>query len=174
VDRRNKLIGIAMHHRLAFAAVLLATVTGAAQTSKDVDALSSGAVLKNSEIQYVESGGLAGRTTEAHFMAADGRVTAGYRGPDLRAPEGMQMGTVDNDAYLALWRDADRLKVWTIQSPPKATGADLIEYELRIRQGSRSHVIRWNDANVSSGRIEEVAAWARRILAVAREYAAFK
>ena len=123
---------------------------------------------------YVESGGIAGRTTEAHFTAADGRVTAGYRGPDLRAPEGMQMGTVENQAYLALWPDAERLKLWTIQSPPKATGADLIEHELRIRQGTRSHVIRWNDANVSSGRIGDVEAWARRVLAVAREHAALK
>jgi hypothetical protein len=157
----------------AVAAVLLATVTCAGQTPGRGDVTSS-ALLNDSEIQYVESGGIAGRLTEAHFKAADGKVTAGYRGPDLRAPEGMQVGNVENVAYLALWREADRLNLWTMQNPPKASGADLIESELRIRQGTRTHVIRWNEGSMSTNKMSDVAAWARRVLAVARENAAFK
>lgn len=157
----------------ALAAVVLVTVTCAGQTPGRGD-VSSSAVLKDSEIQYVESGGIAGRTTEAHFKAADGKVTAGYQGPDLRAPEGMQVGNVESDAYLALWREADRLNLWIVKNPPKASGADLIESELRIRLGSRSHAIRWNEGSMSAGKMSDVAAWARRVLAVARENAAFK
>jgi hypothetical protein len=157
----------------ALGAVVFVTATCAGQTPGRGD-VSSSAVLKDSEIQYVESGGIAGRLTEAHFKAADGKVTAGYRGPDLRAPEGMQVGNVENDAYLALWREADRLNLWTIQNPPKASGADLIDSELRIRQGPRTHVIRWNEGSMSASKMGDVAAWARRVLAVAREYAAFR
>jgi hypothetical protein len=134
---------------------------------------SQSAVLDDSEIAYVESGGIAGRVHEAHFKAAAGGVTVGYRSPDIRAPDGTpQAGTVDGEAYVALWRDVDRLNLWSVTSPPRSVGADLIQHELRIRSGKRSHLIRWDEGTAASTRIRDVAAWAQRVLAVAREYAA--
>jgi hypothetical protein len=165
----------AMRQTLSLSLVLVATVTCAGQTGPSrVEAPSAEALLKDSGIHYVESGGIAGRVTEAQFEAVGARVTAGYRGPDLHAPEGLQKGTVDNDAYVALWREGERLNLWTIQAPRRGGGADLIESELRIRQGTRSHVIRWNETTATSDEVRDVAAWARRVLAVAREYAAFR
>jgi hypothetical protein len=161
---------------LSSVAMVCLTVTCAGQTGPSrVDAPSAGALLGDSEIRYIESGGIAGRTYEARFGAKDARVTAQYGGPDLRLPDGgLQAGTVENDAYVKLWREADRLNLWTIESPRKAIGADLIECELTIRLGTRSQVIRWNDVSAGADRIRAVAVWAKRVMAVAREYAAYR
>jgi hypothetical protein len=158
---------------LSCAAVLIATVTCAGQTGPaSVGPTNPATVLGDSEIHHSESGGIAGRVHEAHFRAAESGVTVEYRAPDLHFPSGSQTGTVDNDAYVALWREADRLDLWTLQSPRRSPGADLIQSELRIRQGTRTHVIRWDEASASSDRLRDVAAWGRRVLAVGREYAA--
>ena len=155
------------------AAILLATATCAGQAGPGSVAPSpTASPLKDSEIRYVESGGIAGRVHEAHFKATDGKVIAEYGAPDLRAPTGLQAGNVENDAYLALWREAERLDLWTLKDPAPSKGADMIQSELQIRLGSRSKVIRWDDEGAASGRLRDVAAWAKRVLATAREYAA--
>jgi hypothetical protein len=161
---------------LSCVALFLATATCAGQAGQG--GVGAGAPpsesLKDSEIRYTESGGIAGRVREARFTARDGKVIAEYGGPDLRAPEGLQAGNVENDAYVALWREAERLDLWTLASPAASKGADLVQSELTIRQGSRSKVIRWDETAAASDRLRDAAAWAQRVLEVAREYAALR
>jgi hypothetical protein len=159
---------------LSCAAIVITTVTCAGQTAPTrVGATPATALLNDSEIHYIESGGIAGRVHEARFQAADGRVTVQYRAPDLQSPGDMQAGTVDNDAYLALWREAERLDLWTLGSGRQSRGADLVQSELRLRQGKRTHEARWDQEHASSSeRLRAAATWARQVLAVAREYAA--
>jgi hypothetical protein len=155
--------------------MLLATATCAGQTGPgSVGSSPNASLVNDSEIRYVESGGIAGRVHEAHFKASDGKVIVEYGGADLRAPTGLQAGNVENDAYLALWREAERLNLWTLASPAPSKGADFIQSELTIRHGSRSKVIRWDDESASAGRLRDVAAWAKRVLAMARQYAAYQ
>ena len=161
------------HRWLYGVAVLASVVTCAGQTAPSrVDAPTAAALLADSEIQYVESGGFAGRTHEAHMQATNGRVEVRYRPPDVRGPDGTQAGVVDADVYVALWREADRLDLWTLESPRGSPGADLIQYELRIRRGTRAHVVRWDEGASLEGRLRDGAAWAQKVLATAREYAA--
>ena len=159
---------------LTCAALVITTVTCAGQTAPtNVGATAATALLNDSEIHYIESGGIAGRVHEARFKAANGRVTVEYRAPDLQFPEGLQAGTVDNDAYLALWREAERLDLWTLASGRPSRGADVVQSELRLLQGTRMHEARWDEEHASSSeRLRTTASWARRVLAVAREYAA--
>jgi hypothetical protein len=162
---------------LSWVAMLLATATCAGQAGPGgvgVGAPPTESPLKDSEIRYSESGGIAGRVREARFTASDGKVIAEYGGPDLRAPQGLQAGNVENDAYVALWREAERLDLWAVTSPAPSKGADLVQSELTIRQGSRSKVIRWDETSASSDRLRDAAAWAQRVVAVAREHAALR
>ncbi len=154
-------------------AVLASVVTCASQTAPTVIG-SDTTLLADSEIHYVESGGFAGRTREAQLAGSNGRVTARYRPDDVRGTVVLMEGAVESARYLELWREADRLDLWTLSSMPKSKGADMVQYEFRIRLGTRSHVIRWDDGTTLSSRLRDVAAFGQRVLSLAREVTTYR
>jgi hypothetical protein len=125
-------------------------------------------ILADSEITYVESGGIAGRLHQAHFAAKGSRVDVEYRPADPRAVRGTFTGTLEPDKYIELWRDLERFGVWTMTSSAKSRGADLREYELRLRLGLSRHTVRWDEGNERSDAIRRGAELGRRLLDVAR------
>jgi len=163
-------------HVLCCLAVVIFAVTCSGQTkpATTTNTPPSSDVLADSEIQYTASGGIAGRTQQAILRAENSRVEARYRPGDVRGSDAAQAGVVEPNAYLLLWRDLDRLNLWTIESAPRSRGADLIEHELRIRRGTRTHVIRWDDGLAPAGRLKDAAAFAQKVEGIAREYAAFR
>ena len=126
--------------------VLLAVAASSGQTaSVRLDQQSEKAILSDSEISYSESGGFAGRTRETRLIASRGVVTAEFRPAGSASTTPMLTTSVERDQYLALWEEAERIGIWTLVSPKKTPGADLVESELRVRLGLKSRVIRWND-----------------------------
>jgi hypothetical protein len=110
----------------------IACASGQPLPARDQPALASD-ILADSEVTYVESGGIAGRVHEAHFAAKGSRVEVAYRPADPRAGRGTFTGTLEPEKYIELWRDLERSGVWTMTSSPRSRGADLREHELRLR-----------------------------------------
>ncbi len=137
--------------------------SGPAPRPSDADVLSS------SELHYSESGGIAGRVHEATLTATGGRVSVSYR-PDRSGPADVALsGTLPAPRYLELWREAERMDAWSLASNRgPAGGADMIQHELRLRLGTRSHRVSWVEG-VSAMR--DASAFGRRILEAARDVA---
>ena len=151
------------------AGIVLATILACAagQTSPDrVRPAEEAAVLANSEMEYTDSGGFAGRVHRARLVATAGRVTVEYR-PAEPSQMALLRGTLEPNRYMELWREAERIGVWTMSSPPKSPGADMIESELRVRLDARSHVVRWQPEAAVPASVAGAVELGRRILAVA-------
>ena len=154
--------------RLRSIGVLLALAACSAQTAPSrVDQAAEAAVLADSEIHYRESGGFAGRVEEARLVASGGSVTIEYRASGLPPTTPMPSGgAMDKDEYLKLWNEAARIGFWTLVPPKKSSGADLIESELLLRLGSKSHQVEWNDGGTVG--VGEIARLGQRIFEAAR------
>lgn len=136
---------------------------GPAPRPSDADVLSS------SELHYSESGGFAGWTHEATLTATGGRVSVSYRPERSRGADPQVSGTMPAPRYLELWREAERLDAWSFPSTrPPAGAADMIRQELRLRLGTRSHAVTWVEGSAA---MKEPAAFGRRILDAARDFA---
>jgi hypothetical protein len=129
-------------------------------------------LLSDSELVYEVSGGIAGVVRSAKLVARGGQVTAEYTASDERPPIGPQKGPVEPQSYLALWRDAERAGIWTLEVPGKAKGADEMQHELRARVGERRHSLSWIDGDDSTPSGRNAVLIGERILALAREAAA--
>ncbi len=126
-------------------------------------------VLSSSELHYSESGGIAGRVHEATLTAAGGRVSVSYRPDRSGVGDVPQSGTLPAPRYLELWREAERMDAWSLTSRrPPAGGADMIQQELRLRLGTRSHSVSWVEGSEA---LREASAFGRRILDAARDVA---
>lgn len=125
--------------------------------------------LADSELFYTASGGLAGTVREARLIAKAGGVTVEYSASDHRGGAARLTGVLEPSRYLIVWQEAERLGIWTLAVPGKAKGADLIQQEIRVRAGTRSHTVRWTDVAASSPSARTAAQIGERILAVARE-----
>jgi hypothetical protein len=107
-------------------------------------------ILEDSEVSFVESGGIAGLMTAARLQADKGALTVEYRPPGSRASTPPLSGTPTEPEYLELWRQLEGAAVWTLTgAAPQRVGADMIRYELRVRAGSRSHLIVWLEGDAS-------------------------
>ena len=146
--------------------VLLAAVLAGIALGTQNDGL-----LSNSEIAYMESGGLAGRVREARFVALAGAVTVAYRSGDVRGQSVSQDGTLDAMLYVDLWREVLRIGTWEIASPGRSRGMDLVEHRLTIRQDNRMHTIRWDDGAPMSGELQQVWDLGQRLIATAKDRA---
>jgi hypothetical protein len=136
-----------------------------APTARPTDA----EVLSSSELHYSESGGIAGRTHAATLTATGGRVAVSYRPDRSGVGDALLSGTLPANRYLELWRDAERIDAWSLASArPPAGGADMIQQELRLRLGTRSHRVTWVEASEA---MREASAFGRRMLEAAREVA---
>lgn len=153
------------------AGIVLVTILACAagQTSPDrAGRVSDAAVLADSEMEYTESGGFAGRVHQARLAARGGRVDVEYRPAESpQAP--VVRGTLEANRYTELWREAERIGIWTMTSAPKSSGADMIECELRVRLGTRSHAVRWQAGAPGTSSLARAAELGGRILAAARE-----
>jgi hypothetical protein len=146
---------------LLWVACALAQVPAPAATT-DTD------LLAGSELLYRESGGFAGRTHEARFVAANGVVEVRYRAPDARNQGEPLTGPVDRDAYIRLWREAERCKAWDRTSATPIPGAaDMIVHELQLRAGTRETTITWTEESSFA----DLAGLGRQILAAGRQFA---
>ena len=153
------------------AAMLASVVTCAAQTTPgNSKTAPTSAVLADSEIYYAESGGIAGRTREARFIADSGNVKVEYRGAEAEPTSTPLEGDLDPKEYVALWEEAERLRPRDIASPPRSRGMDLIEHALTIRSLTETHTIRWN-AEPTPETLRGVEALGQRLLNTAREVA---
>jgi len=150
-------------------ATLLAQRASAPASGVSQDAAPAPAVLAGSEIAVVESGGIMGRIHSAHFVAADGRITVEYRAPEVRASGAPFTGTIEPERYLALWRQLEAARVWSMRSAAPTRGADLIQVEVRLRLGDAAHVVRWDEANQQTKEVRELGDIVRRALALGRE-----
>ncbi len=107
-------------------------------------------ILEDSEVSFVESGGVAGLMTAAMLQANKGVLTVEYRPPGSRASTPSLTGTATEPEYLELWRQLEGAGAWTLTGAAlPRTGADMIRYELHVRVGSRSHRIVWVEADSS-------------------------
>lgn len=129
------------------------------------------AVLSSSEISVVESGGIAGRVHSVRLVAANGRVGVEYRAREAPATARPFTGTLDQERYVALWRQLEESSVWSTRSPARTRGADLVQVELRVRLGETVHLVRWDEASQQTPGIRDLPETARRALAAGRESA---
>lgn len=127
-------------------------------------------LLGDSELFSAVSGGITGRAREGRLTAKSGRVTVEYS-PGDRAGAGELTGTLEPSRYLELWQEAERAGIWTLTVSAKATGADLLHHELRVRAGTRSHAVAWTGAAPESPSARVASQIGDRILALAREAA---
>lgn len=153
---------------LAASVVLLSTCS-AAGTGSIRQPTSDGSLLLSSEIAYAESGGIAGRVREARLVASNGKISVEYRPGNARLSDTPHSGTLDPARYLELWREADRLDLWTVESPKPTRGADLMLHSLRLERDGRTHEVRWDDGASGSRRVRDAAAFGRRVLDAARD-----
>jgi len=130
------------------------------------DAAPAAAVLSSSEIAVVESGGIAGRIHSTRFVAADGRVSIEYRPRDVPATAAPFTGAIEPERYVELWRQLESAGVWNVRSGAAGKGADLVQVEVRIRIGDRSHIVRWDESALQTKEFRDLAAAARRALAL--------
>jgi hypothetical protein len=153
------------------AGIVLGTVLACAagQTSPDrVSVAPEAAVLAGSELEYAESGGLAGRIHHARLVASGGRVDVEYRPAESRQA-GIQRGTLEASRYIELWREAERIGIWGMTSARRSRGADLMESELKVRLDSKTHSVRWQPEGSGPPALAGANELGRRILAAARE-----
>jgi hypothetical protein len=127
--------------------------------------------LYDSDIYYMESGGLAGRVREARLTARGGTVTVEYRPGDAYPSAPAEKGTMEPARYLELWRRAEKADVWSIKPAGKSRGMDLVTHELEIRIEEKSHTIRWDDGQPESEPIRRAAGFGREVLSAARKAA---
>jgi hypothetical protein len=108
-------------------------------------------ILADSDVHYVESGGIAGFMTSATLQANKGEVTVEYRPPRSRPSTTPHTGTLTDDEYLEVWKQLEDADVWSLApAPPPPRGADMIGYELRVRLGSKSRRIVWVEGDGSA------------------------
>ena len=134
------------------------------------DSAPAAVVLSSSEISVVESGGIAGRVHSARLVATDGRVAVEYRAREARASARPFTGTLDPERYVALWRELEMARVWSIKSPAPTRGADRVQVEVRIRLDETVHAVRWDEAG-QARELQDLSEAARRVLAAGRESA---
>lgn len=127
------------------------------------------AVLADSEVVVIESGGIAGRVHSVRLSAAGGRVDVEYRAPEVRGAAAPHTGTVEPQRYLALWRALEATGVWTLGPQRPARGADLVQFEVRLRRGGATHVVRWDEASAQTKGLRELWEAASGALALGRE-----
>ena len=154
-----------------WAAGLLGAVMTCAVGTKPPDRASQTvdpAVLTSSEMEYTESGGLMGRTQQVRYVAKGGRVEVEYR-PAGRPQDPVLRGMLEADRYMEFWREAERIGIWTMSTPPKSAGADMVESELRVRLPTKSHAVRWQIGAPGAPALTSAAELGRRMLAAARE-----
>ena len=126
-------------------------------------------VLSSSELHYSESGGIAGRVHEATLTATGGRVSVSYRPDRSGFGDAVLSATLPAPRYLELWRETERIDAWSLPSArPPAGSADMIQQELRLRLGTRSHRAIWTEGSAA---MREASAFGRRMLEAAREVA---
>jgi hypothetical protein len=95
-------------------------------------------------------------------------VKVEYQPAEPQAMRRTFTGTLEPDKYIELWRDLERSRVWEMASSTKSRGADVLEYELRLRLGLSRHTVRWDEGNEASDAIRRTAELGRRLLGVAR------
>jgi hypothetical protein len=166
-DRR--FVGFASIHCAGIVlGTVLACAAGPASPDRMEQQTSDADVLAGSELEYTESGGFAGRVHQARLIATAGRVEVEYR-PAESPRAGVLRGTLEAARYTELWREAERIGIWTMSSPPKSRGADMMEYELRARLATKSHAVRWRPEAPAPDALAGAADLGRRILAAARD-----
>ena len=125
-------------------------------------------MLARSEMEYTESGGLAGRIHRARLIAIGGRVNVEYLPGESRDAQVLR-GVLDADGIhgtLARGRANRRLED---EVGAEVAWCRLIESELRVRLDAASHVVRWQlEASLPAG-VAGAAELGRRMLAMARE-----
>jgi hypothetical protein len=131
-------------------------------------------LLSDSELVYESSGGIAGVVRSAKLVARAGQVTAEYSAKEGRSIVGPQNGPLEPSAYLELWREAERLQIWTLEVPAKAKGADEMQHEMRVRVGERRHAVSWSGSDRPSPSEQNAVLIGQRILALARDAAALR
>jgi hypothetical protein len=131
-------------------------------------------LLSDSELVYELSGGIAGIVRSARLVAKGGQVTAEYASndePHLVVP---QKGPLEPARYLALWKEAERAGLWTLEVPEKTKGADQFQHALRARVGERRHSVSWIDGDGGTTSERNAVLIGERILALARDAAALR
>ena len=76
--------------------------------------------------------------------------------------------------YLALWKEAERGGLWTLEVPEKTKGADQFQHALRARVGERRHSVSWIDGDGGTTSERNAVLIGERILALARDAAALR
>jgi hypothetical protein len=125
-------------------------------------------LLSDSELVYEVSGGFAGVVRTAKLAAKEGKVTSVYS----ERNKGFETGSREPAPYLELWKEAERLGVWTLEVPGKKNGADMFQHVLRARVGERLHSVSWSDSDQSSPAARNALQIGERILALVREASA--
>jgi hypothetical protein len=130
-------------------------------------------VRAGSELEYTESGGFAGRVHQARPIATSGQVEVEYR-PVEPSGSDVLRGTLEDARYAELWREAERIGIWSMASPPRSRGADMMEYELRVRLATKSHALLWGIRATAPDGPAGAADLGRRILAAARDVTVYR
>jgi hypothetical protein len=143
--------------------LLFSTMGFAAQETPEAD------LLAGSELFYQESGGISGSIETARLLAHSGEVTVEYALKSGRTRIDPQTVPVPAARYLELWKEAEWIGIWSLESPGKGSGADLIQHQLRAVAGGRRQVVSWNDGTSATPSLENAARIGERILALARE-----
>jgi hypothetical protein len=145
--------------------LLFSTMGFAAQETPEAD------LLADSELFYQESGGIAGSFESARLFAHSGAVTVEYASKSGRTRIDPQTVRVPAARYLELWKEAERIGIWSLESPGKGGGADQIQHQLRAAAGGRRQVITWTDGTGAPPSVENAAGIGERVLTLARELA---
>ena len=127
------------------------------------------AVLADSEITVVESGGIAGRIHSVRLVATDGRIQIEYRAPEARTAAAPFTGTIEPRPYLDLWRQLEAAGAWRVESPPPTRGADLTQVDVRIRLAAVAHAVRWDEGSQQATALRPLGEVTRRALALGRQ-----
>ena len=126
-------------------------------------------MLARSEMEYTESGGLAGRIHRARLIAIGGRVNVEYLPGESRDAQVLR-GVLDaNRLHGTLARGRANRRLEDEVGAEVARWLDMIESELRVRLDAASHVVRWQlEASLPAG-VAGAAELGRRMLVMARE-----
>jgi hypothetical protein len=126
------------------------------------------AALADSELAYAENAGLAGRVREGRLIGRTEGVDVEYRPANAHPAAPPRTGKAVLERYAQLWREAERMDVWSVSSPPASRRPNQVRHELTLRWAERMHVLRWDDDAARDARIRDAAQLGRRILELAR------
>src|SRR5262245_7944667 len=107
---------------------------------------SSSELLRDSELVYQRSGGIAGMHENARLAARDSVIRVEYRPAQSTRDAPPESGQMLAEAYLSLWKKLEAAGLWTVQIAPPPTGADFIRNTLRAQVADKSRELVWVDA----------------------------